>query len=153
SRSEYTVEGIERKFSAVVGDAVITGRDDRLERDAAGRLVVVDLKTGKSRVRNDDLPTHPQLGAYQLAVEAGAFGDGEQSGGALLVQLAASGKDPEQLQGPLTAADDPQWITREVDYVAARMRGSDFTARVNSYCGNCDLKKCCPLQSGRQVTS
>jgi hypothetical protein len=24
---------------------------------------------------------------------------------------------------------------------------------VNSYCGNCDLQKCCPLQSGRQVTS
>jgi hypothetical protein len=104
-------------------------------------------------VRADDLPVHPQLGAYQLAVQAGAFGDGEESGGALLVQLAATGKDPEQLQPPLAEAEDPQWITRDVEYVAARMRGSEFTARVNSYCGNCDLQKCCPLQSGRQVTS
>jgi RecB family exonuclease len=153
SRADYAVVGIERPFTAQVGDAILTGRVDRVERDSAGRLVVVDLKTGKTKVKGEDLPMHPQLGAYQLAVEAGAFGDDEQSGGALLVQLAAPGKDPEQFQPPLGEADDPQWIGRQVDYVAARMRGSAFTARVNSYCGHCDLQKCCPLQSGRQVTS
>ncbi len=68
------------------------------------------------------------------------------------MQLAATG-DPEQLQPPLAESDDPGWIRREVDYVAARMRGGEFTARVNSYCGHCDLQKCCPLQSGRQVTT
>ena len=151
SRAEYTLVGIERSFRAEVGDAVLTGQVDRLERDAAGRLVVVDLKTGKSRVRPDDLPVHPQLGAYQLAVQAGAFGAGEEAGGALLVQLAAPGRDPQQAQAPLVDADDPQWIEREVDYVAARMRGSEFTARVNSYCGGCDLQNCCPLFTG-QVT-
>jgi superfamily I DNA/RNA helicase/RecB family exonuclease len=152
SRADYTLVGIEREFTAEIGDAVVTGRVDRLERDGAGRLVVVDLKTGKSKVKADELPVHPQLGAYQLAVEAGAFGPGEQSGGALLVQLAASGRDPQQLQGPLADADDPDWIGREVANVAARMRGAEFTARQNSYCGNCDLQKCCPLYTGRQVT-
>jgi hypothetical protein len=92
---------------------------------------------------------HPQLGAYQLAVEEGAFGPAE-SGGALLVQLAAGG-DPEQFQP--SVADDPEWIRTSVDAVAARMRGAEFTARVNSYCGACDLRTCCPLQSGRQVTT
>jgi RecB family exonuclease len=153
SRARYSLVGIEQPFAAQVGDAVLTGRVDRLERDQQGRLVVVDLKTGKSKVRADDVPVHPQLGAYQLAVEAGAFGADAESGGALLVQLAASGKDPEQFQAPLADADDPDWIRREVDHVAARMRGAEFTARVNSYCGNCDLQKCCPLQSGRQVTA
>ena len=152
SRSQYTLVGIERPFAAEVGDALLTGQVDRLERDPAGRLVVVDLKTGKSRVKPDDLPVHPQLGAYQLAVQAGAFGAGEESGGALLVQLAASGRDPEQLQAPLADAEDPQWIERAVGSVAARMRGSEFTARINSYCGGCDLQKCCPLYTG-QVTS
>jgi hypothetical protein len=71
----------------------------------------------------------------------------------LLGQLAASGKDPEQVQGPLAEADDPEWIAREVQYVAGRMRGSEFTARVNTYCGNCDLQICCPLFTGRQVVS
>jgi superfamily I DNA/RNA helicase/RecB family exonuclease len=153
SRDEYTLVDIERPFRADVGDAVLTGRVDRLERDRAGRLVVVDLKTGKSKVRADELPMHPQLGAYQLAVQAGAFGAGEQSGGALLVQLAASGRDPEQLQAPLAEAEDPEWISREVAHVASRMRGSEFTARVNSYCGNCDLQTCCPLFAGRQVVT
>jgi hypothetical protein len=73
------------------------------------------------------------------------------SGGALLVQLAAGG-EAQQTQGPLAEADDPNWIGREVAYVATRMRGSRFTARENSYCGNCDLQKCCPLYAGRQVT-
>jgi superfamily I DNA/RNA helicase/RecB family exonuclease len=152
SRARYTLVGIEQPFAAQVGDALLTGRVDRLERDPDGRLVVVDLKTGKSKVRGEDVPVHPQLGAYQLAVEAGAFGPAE-SGGALLVQLAAAGKDPEQFQPPLADADDPGWIRREVDYVAGRMRGAEFTARVNPACGYCDLQKCCPLQSGRQVTS
>jgi superfamily I DNA/RNA helicase/RecB family exonuclease len=152
SRAEFTLVGIEREFTAEVGDALLTGRVDRLERDAVGRLVVVDLKTGKSKVKTDDLPVHPQLGAYQLAVEAGAFGPDEESGGALLVQLAATGRDPQQMQGPLADADDPEWIGREVAYVAGRMRGAEFTARQNTYCGNCDLQKCCPLYTGRQVT-
>jgi RecB family exonuclease len=152
SRADFTLVGIEQEFSAEVGDALLKGRVDRLERDAAGRLVVVDLKTGKTKVKGDDLPVHPQLGAYQLAVEAGAFGPGEESGGALLVQLAASARDPQQFQGPLADADDPQWIRRHVDYVAERMRGAEFTARQNSYCGFCDLQKCCPLYAGRQVT-
>ena len=154
SRRELDLVAIEEGFSAVVGDAKIAGRVDRLERDAEGRLVVVDLKTGKTKVKADDLPTNPQLGAYQLAVEAGAFGEGERTGGARLVQLAAPGRDPEQQQAPLTEMDDSGWIDTAVAYVAARHRGSEFTAQANSYCGNCDLRTCCPLfPEGRQVTS
>jgi RecB family exonuclease len=152
SRTELTLEAVEQKFKAVVGDAELSGQVDRLERDSQGRLVVVDFKTGKTRVRNDELAEHPQLGAYQLAVEEGAFGPGEQSGGAMLVQLAAAGRDPEQRQPPLADADDPTWIRDRVAGVAARFRGSRFTATVTSYCGHCDLQKCCPLQVGRQVT-
>jgi RecB family exonuclease len=152
SRDELTLEAVEKRFKAVVGDAELSGAVDRLERDAEGRLVVVDFKTGKTKVRADELAEHPQLGAYQLAVEAGAFGEGERSGGAMLVQLAASGKDPEQRQPPLADADDPAWIRDRVAEVAARLRGSRFTATVTSYCGHCDLQKCCPLQVGRQVT-
>jgi RecB family exonuclease len=149
SRAEYTLVDVELEFAAEIGDAVLAGRVDRLERDSDGRLVVVDLKTGKSKVKADELAQHPQLGAYQLAVQAGAFGADEASGGALLVQLAASGRDPVQPQPPL---DDPAWVRDNVAHVAGRLRGSEFTARVNSYCGGCDLQKCCPLHAGRQVT-
>jgi RecB family exonuclease len=153
SRGELTLVAVEEKFQAVVGDAMISGQVDRLERDADGRLVVVDFKTGKTRVKPEDLAEHPQLGAYQLAVESGAFGDGERSGGAMLVQLAAGGKDPEQRQLPLADSADPSWIRDRLAHVAGRLRGSQFSAIVNSYCGNCDLQKSCPLQAGRQVTT
>ncbi len=154
SRSDLELVGIETTFSAQVGDAVLTGRVDRLERDGDGRLVVIDLKTGKSRVKKEDLARHPQLGAYQLAVEAGAFGAGEQPGGARLVQLAAGNADPEQRQAPLPDDDDPGWIEQQVAHVASRYRGAEFTAQINPSCGYCDLQKCCPLfPSGRGVTT
>jgi superfamily I DNA/RNA helicase/RecB family exonuclease len=153
SRSGLQLVGIEQPFSAPLGDAVLAGRVDRLERDPDGRLVVVDLKTGKSRVSVADLPVHPQLAAYQLAVESGGFGAGERTGGARLVQLASPGRDPEQRQAPLPEADDPDWIADTVAELAARYRGSEFTAQISSACGYCDLQACCPLYpAGRQVT-
>jgi superfamily I DNA/RNA helicase/RecB family exonuclease len=151
SRDRLELMSIEQEFRADVDDAELVGRVDRLERDSSGRLVVVDLKTGKTKVRADDLPEHPQLGAYQLAVEAGAFGAGERSGGALLVQLAAAG-EPEQWQQPMTDEQSTAWIRDRVGHVAARLRGHRFSAITNSYCGNCDLQTSCPLQSGKQVT-
>ena len=59
-------------------------RVDRLEVDDQGRLVVIDLKTGKSTaVTSADVAEHAQLAGYQAAVDAGAFADyGDQSGGA-----------------------------------------------------------------------
>ncbi len=73
SRAELTHIGNELKFEVEVEGAVISGIVDRLEKDEDGRLVVIDLKTGKSKPSPKDLPELPQLGAYQLAIEHGAF--------------------------------------------------------------------------------
>ena len=155
SRASLTRLAVEREFDVVVGDAKIRGRVDRLERDADGRLVVVDLKTGKNKPKDADLPTNAQLGAYQLAIENGAFPDGgTQAGGAVLVQLGAPGKSVEQWQLPLAQHEDPEWARRAVDHVAARMRGHQFSAMQNSRCHICEVRSCCPLQvQGRQVPS
>lgn len=60
-------------------DALLTGRVDRLEeapeKDGTRRFVIVDLKTGKNKPDGAAVANHPQLAAYQIAVEAGA---GEQ---------------------------------------------------------------------------
>src|SRR5205823_6707233 len=73
--------GVEVPFSVRVGErATLTGRVDRLERDAAGRLVVIDIKTGRSAARGDDMARHPQLGAYQVAAQAGGFGEPTEPG-------------------------------------------------------------------------
>ncbi|HET8599931.1 MAG TPA: ATP-dependent DNA helicase [Segeticoccus sp.] len=65
--------GAELDMEVTVGRARLRGRVDRLEQRDDGALRVVDLKTGTTKPVQADLEHHPQLGAYQLAVEEGAF--------------------------------------------------------------------------------
>ncbi|MBO0870398.1 MAG: PD-(D/E)XK nuclease family protein, partial [Micromonosporaceae bacterium] len=156
------VAAVERDFLAQI-DAVtrIKGRVDRLEIDDAGRLVVIDLKTGRTTsVTEADLAQQPQLGAYQAAVEAGAFPElGTEPGGAALVQLGTANQDArEQRQAALPESDDPQWAVRMVRRTAATMASSTFEAVVNSKCRTCPVQTSCPVSgkgaqvTGRQVT-
>jgi len=157
SRGEFEQVGNELAFEVEVGGALLTGRVDRLEKDADGRLVVVDLKTGKTKPGAAKIPTMPQLGAYQLAIEHGAFEEhGTVAGGAMLVQVGAatSAKAAEQRQPALSEAEDPDWARAQVEHVVRVVRGSTFTARHSDRCRVCDVRTTCPLQDeGGQVTS
>ncbi|MCW2604350.1 MAG: putative ATP-dependent helicase [Pseudonocardiales bacterium] len=147
---------VERSFKVEVGeDAILSGRVDRIERDASGRLIIVDLKTGSSAAKADDLAQHPQLGAYQLAVQEGAFEESDVSGGAALVQIGGTAKDFKyQEQGPLADAEDPDWARNLVLDVAQKYRGSQFAAKYNTRCERfCGLSTSCPIHvDGRTVT-
>src|SRR5665811_42919 len=70
------VVAVEQPFSVEVGRVVLRGVVDRLELvtddDGTVRVRVVDLKTGRSQVALGEAARHAQLGAYQVAVEAGA---------------------------------------------------------------------------------
>ncbi|MFI5487481.1 ATP-dependent helicase [Micromonospora echinaurantiaca] len=150
---------IEHEFAVRLDDphrpVQLTGRVDRLEVDADGRLVVVDLKTGKSTaVTAADLAEHPQLGAYQAAVEAGAFAEfGEESGGAALVQLGTGAKDAkEQSQPPAGEGPEAGWATALVRRTADTMAAATFAAVANSKCRVCPVRTSCPVSGqGRQV--
>ena len=150
------VVATELAFAAEVGRARLGGRVDRIELDAEGRVVVVDLKTGASKVPAAELPGHGQLATYQLAVEEGAFAGVTESGGAELVQLGkAAGKEPAvQAQPPLSSADDAGWARTLVLEVADGMAGSAFGAVENRYCARCPVRTSCPVQDdGRTVTA
>ena len=150
---------IEHEFAVRLDDPVrpveLTGRVDRLEVDAAGRLVVIDLKTGKSTtVTAAEIGEHPQLGAYQAAVEAGAFAEyGEESGGAALVQLGTTAKEArEQGQDPAGEGPEPGWAQAMVRRTAETMAASTFAAVANSKCRVCPVRTSCPISGrGRQV--
>jgi superfamily I DNA/RNA helicase len=142
--------------------AVLRGQVDRLEIDAAGRLVVVDLKTGKRQPGKADLERHPQLGAYQAAVLAGGFAGPDDGppplpGGAVLAQLGTTTKSPGiQAQAPLDPAEN--WALGMVGDAARIMSGSSFEARHDPSKGGhgghgCRLPEVCPLcLRGKQVT-
>ncbi len=153
SRSDRReILGSEREFDVVIGRAQVSGRVDRLERDDAGRLVVLDLKTSSTAVRAADVGVHPQLGIYQLAVEAGAFTEGKESGGAGLVQLGADRREVEQAQNPLADASDPDWASTMLAEAAELVGAAVFEARPNEWCDRCTMRWCCPARpEGRQV--
>lgn len=158
TRSDLTPLGTEISMRVAVGaDAELSGQVDRLERDAEGRTVVVDLKTTSSKPSRDEVAGHQQLAAYQLAVSLGAFdevpGATREPGGGVLVQLnpKVGGKEPEQRQAVLT---DPAPVVEAVGELATVLRGADVLATVNDRCDRCPVRDCCPaLPTGRQVTT
>ncbi|WP_233542704.1 UrvD/REP family ATP-dependent DNA helicase [Kocuria tytonis] len=158
TQHERELVAVEGSFQVLVRgsarDALLTGRVDRLEVDAHGRHVVVDLKTGRHKPTGDDIPQHPQLAAYQVALQAGAgqamqagvtgpdlhgtdrperieLPEGTvltQPGGALLVQLGGTTAKPGvQQQDPLD--EDQQWARELITQAALLMADTRFEAR------------------------
>ncbi|MBO4210531.1 PD-(D/E)XK nuclease family protein, partial [Micromonospora echinofusca] len=150
---------IEQEFAVRLDDpdrpVELVGRVDRLEVDADGRLVVVDLKTGRTTAATGaELAEHPQLGAYQVAVESGGFDEfGTESGGAALVQLGTTGRDArEQTQAPVDEAAEAGWARAMVRRTADTMAAATFAAVANSKCRVCPVRTSCPVSGqGRQV--
>ncbi|PZS04518.1 MAG: ATP-dependent helicase [Pseudonocardiales bacterium] len=137
----------EAPFEIEVGRARMRGRVDRLERDADGRLVVVDIKTSASSARSAELARQPQLGSYQLAVAEGGFGQLDPSrepGGAVLLSLGSHVKANEQRQPPIDDDPDPQWARQLIQQVAEGMGGASFRAVPNSRCPICVARHSCP---------
>ena len=160
TRAELTEVGVEIAVDGVLetprgdgGQVRLRGRVDRLERDAAGRLVIVDVKTGKTPVSKDDAQQHAQLAMYQLAVAEGmiaAFQTGpDEPGGARLVypgKTGASGATQRE-QDPLTPQAREHWrgLVRQAAEATA---GPQFIARRNDGCAHCPLRPSCPAHEG-----
>ncbi len=160
TRSELTEVGVEVDLDGVLGSARddggevrLRGRVDRLERDGAGRLVIVDIKTGKTPASKDDAQQHAQLAMYQLAVAEGLVPAGDEPGGARLVYLgktAAAGAT-EREQDPLTPAAREEWRNL-VRLAAGATAGPQFIARRNAGCSHCPIRPCCPAYAGSNGT-
>ncbi|GAA4720113.1 ATP-dependent DNA helicase [Pedococcus ginsenosidimutans] len=151
----WTRLGAELDMRVVLGRAVLTGQVDRLERTPDGQgLRVVDYKTGSSKPRNDELARHPQLGAYQLGVEHGAFPEhGTTTAGAALLQVGKGAlvKTTLQTQPPLSEDEDPQWAAELVGSTAEGMAASTFHATVGEWCTQCQVRSSCPVQPEGRV--
>ncbi len=130
--------------------ALLRGQVDRLETDGDGALVVLDHKTGGSKPPAAEIARHAQLGAYQVAVQEGAFDEvapGARSGGAQLVQLGTGSRPPTtQAQAPVDQDEDPGWARTMLVETATGMAGARFEARINDACRHCVARFSCPLQ-------
>jgi superfamily I DNA/RNA helicase/RecB family exonuclease len=148
---------VEQQLRVNMGEIIITGQVDRLERDESGAAIVVDLKTGTGKPSDAELDRHPQLGVYQLAVLLGAFEHLglTESGGAELVQVGKAGLKASvrvQSQRELRGDPDPGWAADLVETVAAGMAGPVFLATANPGCRVCPVASSCPVdERGGQV--
>lgn len=157
TRCELTEVGVEVDVDGVLptpgddgGEIRLRGRVDRLERDGAGRLVIVDVKTGKTPVSKDDAQQHAQLAMYQLAVAEGIMPDtaSEEPGGARLVYVGRSGAAGavEREQDPMTPATRDEWRNL-VRQAAEATAGPQFVARRNDGCAHCPIRPSCPAHA------
>jgi RecB family exonuclease len=152
--TEIDVDGIVGQGDGEISGVRVRGRLDRLERDGAGRLVVVDIKTGKSPVSKDDAQRHAQLAMYQLAVAESLLPQGGTPGGGRLVYLGKTGAGgaTEREQDALTPDARAEWLEL-VRQAAAATQGPQFLARINDGCAHCPVRAMCPAQGvtgGRQ---
>nr|WP_229679807.1 ATP-dependent DNA helicase [Saccharopolyspora subtropica] len=162
SRAELTQVGVEKDLDLTIPARPggpwlrLRGRVDRLEADAEGRPVVVDVKTGKTPVSKGDAEEHPQLAVYQLAAALGAFhgGDRVAPGGARLLYVARSdrrGAATERVQPALDGDRIQAWLD-VVHSAAAASLGPAYVANENADCPRCPARICCPVHpAGRQV--
>lgn len=137
----------------------VRGRVDRLETDAQGRPVVVDIKTSKAGLPSkQSAETHPQLATYQLAAALGAFeelGVAGPPGGARLLYVAPEhrqGEAAERVQPPLSEEAVGEWLEVVRDAAQACV-GPSYRATENAECLRCPARSSCPLHdAGRQVS-
>jgi superfamily I DNA/RNA helicase/RecB family exonuclease len=156
-----TVVAVEPRLRAEVtlpdGQVVrLHGYADRLELDEDGRVVVVDLKTGKYKPSGPQVQEHSQLGLYQLAVDRGAadelVGTVVASGGAELVQLRL-GDDLPLVQQQAAPGDGVRLVEEQLMQAAATMRSEEFVARPGVHCERCTFWAICPDKASGTVLS
>jgi len=152
---------LEERFTARLGRVLLRGVVDRLElagTDGDGRplLRVIDLKTGSVAVNAAQTVHHPQLGAYQAAVDVGAFdgvAPGARSGGAELVYVGRETVKPAlRTQDALSTSPDQAWAQTLLDDVADLASRSAMDASRGDHCRNCPVRRSCPVwPEGRVV--
>lgn len=166
-----TLLGVEVPFEVPIevgGERIVlTGSVDRLERTPAG-LHIVDFKTGRRVPDKQALPTHEQLGVYQLAALSGAFetlapGERRVAGAELVyLRLQDTAEDPfpkvfpqASLQESPHVPDDPPevhaaystWVHARLAQAARIVRAEEFAARIGPACSWCAFATSCPARS------
>lgn len=174
ANSHREVLGVEVDFTTSVevdGQTVeLRGVVDRLERDAQGRLRIVDFKTGRHVPTQARVDQMDQLGIYQLAARQGAFDElapGERRvGGAELVYLRKQdGSQPwpkvlsqpslDEVPHPAGAeapdAEAPEtWVHDHLATAARTIRQEEFAASRCESCQFCAFALSCPALRGTE---
>src|SRR6185436_7994127 len=139
--------GVERTVSLRTGTLALTGRLDRLD-DRDGELVVVDYKTGRARLTDDDARTSLPLALYAVAA-AGMFRRPcvrVELHHVSTTEVLSHEHTQESLQRKVTEAESIATDLRraDADYADRGVGSALFGPRVSSICTWCDFRAHCP---------
>jgi hypothetical protein len=121
----WTIEHVEAPFSLQYGDVVVGGFIDLIARDATGRAVLVDYKTGETAATEYAL----QLGIYRDAVERAYR---LPSAACFIGRFSDAGFALEPLDVP--AQDE---VRARIAAVAKGLRERDVTPSPGRWCYTC----------------
>jgi DNA helicase-2/ATP-dependent DNA helicase PcrA len=131
SKVLHTEEG----FEMHMGDAIVTGRIDRIDDLGQGRVAIVDYKTGKPRSQ-EDADESLQLSIYALAAQSKW---GYQSDQLVLHNL--EGNTPVVTR---RSATDLELARHRVAEVMAQVQAGKFNPTPGSHCQFCAYRLLCP---------
>jgi superfamily I DNA/RNA helicase/RecB family exonuclease len=138
-RQHGALLGAESGFELEVDHAILRGTIDRVELYPDGSVVIVDLKTGKRAYTAAEIAENAQLGAYQLAFDAGLISGvpvDSNPGGArlLIVSKASRGKNyVDHTQAPRSRSELAAFRERIMSD-ASGMAAAHVDARIGSHC-------------------
>lgn len=135
----------EQGFELRVGKLVVSGKIDRVEKNAYGQILVSDLKTGRVPTRAD-VENNRQLALYQMAVRV-LHPDEPLAGG----QIISVGSDKLKVlpQPPLSSALEAE-INALLEKAEVGISGTEFVANYQQHCAQ---DASCQLLLARAVTS
>ncbi|MFM7616989.1 MAG: RecB family exonuclease [Actinomycetes bacterium] len=136
--------GLELKLEATVGRATVRGVIDRLERDAAGRLVVSDYKTGRAPHPNYQSQRLAGVNLYALMV-AEHFGELPARVQLLHLQepVAIVAETSEQQARGVGRRTEAVW-----DAIGTACQRGEFRPKASKLCDWCSFRQYCPEFGG-----
>lgn len=143
-----TVLAREQNFNFELGNVQVRGQVDRIEQLPDGKIVIVDLKTGKLAASNQETATNPQLALYQMAVLEGGFEEidaikPELLAGAKL--LVVGGQKYQEREQPAMTDQESGRFRKILLDASEGMSKPVFVAQLSGHCqqereyGSCSL--------------
>lgn len=132
-----TTLAVERQFSADMGDFRLIGRIDRLDELADGTLEIVDYKSGRGAVSEDDVKSDLAMGIYQYLVQR-MYPDRKVQ--ARIIALRANESATARL-----SAEELQELEFDLRSIAARILddSAEHPPQPKALCAHCDFRPLC----------
>jgi len=127
----------EEWFEINLGDTRLTGRIDRIDRAADGRVIVVDYKTGKARDQ-EDADASLQLSIYAMAVR--------EKWGYDVHSLVFHNLEGNVSVSTMRSDLELQVARERVAAAAEKIAAGDFKPIVDFHCSFCSFRTLCPTK-------